>query len=63
MIAGLGLSEILVIILILALIFGSHKIPELTRNLGRGIMDFKHSLSAEDDAKTNGPSVSGEEKI
>jgi sec-independent protein translocase protein TatA len=37
----LGLPEILVILAILALMFGGSKLPELGRGLGRGIRNFK----------------------
>jgi len=42
----LGFNEILIILLIVLLLFGGRKIPELMRGLGRGIREFN-------DAKTN----------
>jgi sec-independent protein translocase protein TatA len=44
---GLGAPEIIVILVILLLMFGGKKIPELMKGLGRGIKDFK-------DASKNG---------
>jgi sec-independent protein translocase protein TatA len=38
---GLGGPEILVIVLVLVLLFGAKKIPELARGMGRGIREFK----------------------
>lgn len=38
---GLGMPEILLILLIVVLLFGAKKIPELARGLGRGIREFK----------------------
>jgi sec-independent protein translocase protein TatA len=38
---NLGMSELLVIFLIIVLLFGAKKIPELARGLGRGIREFK----------------------
>lgn len=38
---GLGMPEILLILLIVILLFGAKKIPELARGLGRGIREFK----------------------
>jgi len=37
----LGIPEILVILAILALMFGGSKLPELGRSLGRSIRNFK----------------------
>jgi len=38
---GLGMPEMLLILLIVILLFGAKKIPELARGLGRGIREFK----------------------
>ena len=37
---GLGFNEILVIALVVLLLFGGRKIPELMRGLGKGIREF-----------------------
>lgn len=37
----LGTTEIMVIVVIVLLLFGGRKIPELMRGLGRGIREFK----------------------
>lgn len=41
---GLGVSELLVILLILVVIFGATKLPQLGRGLGEGIRNFKSGL-------------------
>lgn len=41
---GIGLPEMLVILLILILIFGASRLPELARGLGKGIRHFRDSL-------------------
>ncbi len=38
---SLGPSELLIIFLIVLLLFGSKKLPELARGLGRGIREFQ----------------------
>ncbi|MCG6926758.1 MAG: twin-arginine translocase TatA/TatE family subunit [Acidobacteria bacterium] len=50
---GLGLPEMLLILLILILIFGASRLPELGRGVGEGIRNFKRSLRDEpsDDEK------------
>ena len=53
MFGSLGFTEILIIILVLVLLFGARRIPELARGLGEGIRTFKSGLhgAAEDDRK------------
>lgn len=41
---GLGTTEILVIALIILLLFGGRKIPELMKGLGKGIKSFKDGM-------------------
>ena len=41
MLGGIGTPEILVIFLIVLLIFGAKRIPEIAKGLGRGILEFK----------------------
>mgnify|MGYP003482243560 FL=1 len=42
---GLGMQEILVIALVVLLLFGGKKIPELMRGLGKGVKSFKDGLN------------------
>ncbi|MFN3306137.1 MAG: twin-arginine translocase TatA/TatE family subunit [Candidatus Kapaibacteriota bacterium] len=42
---GLGAQELLLIAVIIMLIFGGRKIPELMRGLGQGIKEFKKASS------------------
>ena len=52
---GLGSSETLIIILILVLLFGAGKIPELAKSLGKGIREFRRATKDEDgDSKRPG---------
>ena len=44
---GLGMQEILVIALIVLLLFGGKKIPELMRGLGKGGKSFKEGMNEE----------------
>ncbi|WP_316746854.1 twin-arginine translocase TatA/TatE family subunit [Pedobacter gandavensis] len=50
LIAGLGASEIAIILVIVLLLFGGKKIPELMRGLGKGIKEFKDGKDGMDDA-------------
>jgi sec-independent protein translocase protein TatA len=38
---GLGMPEVLVILVIVLVLFGAKKIPELAKGLGQGIKEFK----------------------
>jgi sec-independent protein translocase protein TatA len=65
---GLGMPELLVILVIILIIFGAGKLPKIGEGLGRGIRNFKKSIKENEeigddtsqDEKT-GPS-SGHEK-
>jgi sec-independent protein translocase protein TatA len=39
-----GLTELLIILAIVVVIFGANRLPELGRGIGRGIRSFKDSL-------------------
>lgn len=45
---AIGPWQIVIIVLVIVLLFGSAKIPELMRNLGKGIGEFKKSTKGED---------------
>ncbi|HEY3935118.1 MAG TPA: twin-arginine translocase TatA/TatE family subunit [Gemmatimonadales bacterium] len=46
----IGFGEILVLLLVFLLVFGAKKIPEIGHGLGKGIREFKKSLSDTQDA-------------
>ena len=46
---GLGMQEIIVIALIVLLLFGGKKIPELMKGLGKGVKSFKDGIKEMDD--------------
>jgi sec-independent protein translocase protein TatA len=45
---GIGIQELLVILLICLLIFGATKLPEIGQALGKTIKEFKKALKEED---------------
>ena len=47
---ALGAPELIVIVVLVLLLFGGKKIPELMRGLGKGIKEFKNA-SKEDTEK------------
>lgn len=46
---GLGPTEIILILVVVLLLFGGKKIPELMRGVGKGIREFKTAHSGEVD--------------
>lgn len=46
----LGTWEIILIALVILLIFGGKKIPELMRGLGKGLRSFKDGMNGKDEA-------------
>ena len=55
---GLGMQEIIVIALIVLLLFGGKKIPELMKGLGKGVKSFKDGMKEIDDDKCDDKSSS-----
>jgi sec-independent protein translocase protein TatA len=54
-----GAQELLIIFLILIVIFGGKKIPELARGLGRGMKEFKKASQDDDDQDEKDKGKSG----
>ncbi|HVQ53893.1 MAG TPA: twin-arginine translocase TatA/TatE family subunit [Thermoanaerobaculia bacterium] len=48
MFGSLGLPELLVILLIVIIIFGANKLPQLGKGIGQGLKNFKDSVKSED---------------
>lgn len=44
MLESIGFPELMVILVLAVLLFGSSKIPELAKGLGEGIRNFKESM-------------------
>lgn len=47
-----GVTEIVLILLVVLLLFGGRKIPELMKGLGKGIREFKDASNGEKSDKT-----------
>jgi len=61
MFSGIGMQELLLIFLVVLLLFGARRIPDIAAGLGRGIRDFKKALKdtqdeiSKDTSKPNKP--------
>ena len=46
---GIGIWEMLILLLVLLLVFGPKRLPEMGRQLGRGMREFKETITGEND--------------
>lgn len=53
---GFGMQELLIVLVIIIIVFGAGKLPQIGSSLGKGITNFKKSIS------TNGEAQSAEKK-
>ncbi len=52
MIGGIGMPELIIILVVILIIFGAGKLPEIGKGLGKGIRDFKKATSGELEEET-----------
>ncbi len=46
---GIGMPELLIVLVIILIIFGAGKLPEIGKGLGKGIRNFKNATSGKDE--------------
>ena len=51
---GIGIWEILILLLVILLVFGPKRLPEMGRSLGKGMREFKDSVSGKLDDEDDG---------
>ena len=54
---NLGATEILLILLVVVLLFGGKKIPELMSGIGKGMKDFKKAIKEDEEVPGETPKV------
>ena len=58
---NIGWQGLVIIVLVLLVVFGPKRLPELGRSLGRGMREFKDSVSGEHDHKHDATHVETEQ--
>jgi sec-independent protein translocase protein TatA len=46
---NLGPWEIIILVVVLLLVFGSRRLPEIGRSVGKGMREFKNSVTGKDE--------------
>jgi sec-independent protein translocase protein TatA len=59
---GLGMPELLIILVIILIIFGAGKLPQIGRGLGQGIKNFKESTKSGAERPEEIPPDTGDSK-
>ena len=52
---NLGFTEIMIILVVVLLVFGAKRLPEIGASMGKGIREFKRSISEAGDAVSQLP--------
>ena len=52
---GLGPPELLLLLVIVLVIFGAGKIPQIGSGLGKGIRNFRKAVTGEEEGETTAP--------
>ena len=62
MIGGLGWQELLIVLVIVALLFGASRVGDLGKSLGRGIREFRQEATGGKDEKKDAATAASEDK-
>jgi sec-independent protein translocase protein TatA len=65
MLGGIGMPELLVILVIVLIIFGANKLPQIGEGIGKGIRNFKKNIKEKEEMEfplKNTEEISGEKK-
>ena len=58
--AGLGWQELVIVLVIIMIIFGAGKLPEVARSLGQGVKEFKQESAGGTDSLAAASAATGE---
>jgi sec-independent protein translocase protein TatA len=57
----IGIAGLIVILIVALLVFGPKRLPEIGRSLGKGMREFKDSITGDSDEKAELPTRSSDE--
>lgn len=57
---NIGTGELLILLLIVLVIFGANRLPQLGSALGKGIQNFRKAMKGEDTEENDHPSTKSE---
>lgn len=57
---GIGMPELIIILVIILIIFGAGKLPEIGSGLGKGIKNFKKASTDIDEEKSKPEQIEGD---
>ena len=60
---NIGWQGAIIILIVLLVIFGPKRLPEMGRSLGRGMREFKDSITGKDDEPNEIPRVTEDEPV
>jgi sec-independent protein translocase protein TatA len=55
MLGNIGFTEIMILLVVVLLVFGAKRLPEIGASMGKGIREFKRSISDASDSVTQMP--------
>ena len=55
MLGGLGPTELIIVLVIILVVFGAGKLPDIASGLGKGLRDFKKVMQEPDETRTDAP--------
>jgi sec-independent protein translocase protein TatA len=61
MLPEVGITGLIVILIVALLVFGPKRLPEIGRSLGKGMREFKDSITGKDDEKAELPPPSADD--
>ena len=50
---GIGMTEMIIVLVIVLIVFGAGKLPDIGKGLGQGIKNFKKAVGGQDDEDTS----------